>query len=98
MFLCSIDGFSLTYSLKQNIGIHGAFSVLGSTGRRRRLKRRRVCSSVAKRFSSCPRLRLTSFVRNATDANEIGLMRTGRVYLHGNKFREIRVTTIRRYV
>lgn len=80
-------GTSLNNSSKQNTGTHGTFSVLGSTGRRRRLKRRRACSSMAKRFSSCPRLRLTSFVRNATDVNEIGLVRMGGVYLHGNKFR-----------
>jgi len=82
----------------ENTGIHEAFSVLGSTGRCRRLKRGRACSSMAKRFSSCPRLHLTSFVRNATDANEIGLVRTGGVYLRGNKFRETRVTTVRGYL
>lgn len=45
-------------------------------------------SSTAKRFSFCPRLHLTSFVRNATDANEIELVKTGGVYLHGYKFRK----------
>lgn len=66
---------------------HEKLFLLDSTDERKRLEQ---AGAVRARnvFHSVRVLHLTSFVRNATDANEIELVKTGGVYLHGYKFRK----------